>query len=116
AKKARDQAQAHASGVAGKASGLGNQAAAKASELKDLAASKASEAKVEVTAKASELLDAGAAKLAELLAAFNAALPVIREAGYTLAGVDVDVGLPPKVTASFSASDDATDERVEQLV
>ena len=112
AKKARDQAQARASSVANKASAI----SAKAGELKELAATKAGEAKAEVKAKAGEIVDAGAAKLNELLADFNAALPVIRQGGYTLAGVDIDVGLPPKVTAAFSVSDDVSDERVEQLV
>jgi hypothetical protein len=94
AKKAKEQAQLSAAGLANKASELTDQAAAKAGELKD----------------------ASLGRLLETLDDFNAALPVIREAGYTLSNVDIGLGLPPKVSASFVASDDVSAQNVERLI
>src|SRR5262249_29035608 len=81
-KKAKEQAQSAATGLSNKAAELKDQAAAKAGAVKD----------------------AGLATLLETLDDFNAALPVIREAGYALRGIDIGIGLPPKVTASFAVS------------
>ena len=91
AKAVREQAQASVSDLAGKASGA-------------------------AVNKANDLKDAGLARLAETLDDFNAALPVIREAGYTLSSVDIGVGLPPKVSATFLASSDVSAENVERLL
>ena len=52
-----------------------------------------------------ELAQAGVAKVREMLSLFNEALPLLEEAGCTPSGVDVDVGLPPKVVATFATSD-----------
>lgn len=49
------------------------------------------------------LADAAIGKVRELLALLNAALPLLKEAGCAPSGVDVDVGLPPKVVANFAA-------------
>ena len=59
---------------------------------------------------------AGAAidKVHEVLALFNAALPLLKEAGCTPSGVDVDVGLPPKVVANFATSD-VSEEAVARI-
>lgn len=51
-----------------------------------------------------ELATAGVAKVRELLSRFTAAMPLLEEAGCTPSGVDVDVGLPPKVVANFATS------------
>ena len=77
---------------------------------------RAKAARDQVAAKAGELKDAGFAKMVETLDDFNAALPVLREAGYTLASVDIGIGIPPKMSASFSASDDVSAENVERLI
>ena len=52
-----------------------------------------------------ELANAGVAKVREILSLFNEALPLLEEAGCTPSGVDVDVGLPPKVVANFATSE-----------
>ena len=78
---------------------------ARAGEMKDQAAD-----------KAAELRDAGLAKVAAMLEEFNAALPAIKEAGYTLASVDIAIGLPPKISAGFDVSGEVSEERFEQLV
>ena len=56
-------------------------------------------------ADGSELASAGVTKVRELLALLNAAMPLLEEAGCTPSGVDVDVGLPPKVVANFATSE-----------
>ena len=53
----------------------------------------------------SELANAGVAKVRELLSRFNEALPLLEEAGCTPSEVEVEVGLPPKVVASFVTSE-----------
>jgi len=102
AKAAGERAQSSVSGLASKAS--------------ELAANKANDLKVQVAAKAVELKDASLGKLSETLDDFNAALPVLREAGYTLSGVDIEVGIPPKVVARFVTSAEISAETVERLL
>jgi hypothetical protein len=52
-----------------------------------------------------ELADAGMAKVREMLDLFNAALPLLEEAGCKPSGVEVEITLPPKVVAYFATSD-----------
>jgi hypothetical protein len=66
--------------------------------------------------KVGDLKDAGLRMVMETLDDFNAALPIVREAGYTLNGVDVGIGLPPKVSASFLASEEVSQENVERVL
>jgi len=113
AKAARDQAQSSVTGLASQAT---EAAASRAGELKSQVTARAGDLKDQVAAKAGELRDATLAKLAETLDDFNAALPVIREAGYTLSDVSIAVGLPPTVTATFDASSDISREHVEALI
>jgi hypothetical protein len=53
----------------------------------------------------SELGNAGVTKVRELLALFNEALPLLEQAGCRPSEVDVDIGLPPKVVASFATAE-----------
>ena len=82
----------------------------------EAAASSAADLKGQLTAKAAELKDAGLAQLVAVTEEFNASLPVFQEAGYTLSGVDIGVGLPPKLTAEFVVSADVSPEALEQLL
>jgi len=102
AKTAKDQAQSSVTGLATKAS---ETAGAAAGELRD-----------QVAVKAAELKAAGLEKLTELLNDFNAALPVLREAGYTLNGVEVGVGLPPEVKAEFVVSAEVEPANIERVL
>ena len=99
---AKDSAQ---SSVASLASRAGEAAASSAADLKE-----------QLTAKAAELKDAGLARLVAVTEEFNASLPVFQEAGYTLSGVDIGVGLPPKLTAEFVVSTEVSPEALEQLL
>ncbi len=51
------------------------------------------------------LADLGIAKAREALALLNDAMPLLKQAGCSPSGVDVDIGLPPKVVANFATSD-----------
>jgi hypothetical protein len=138
ARRAREQAAAKASGLAtragelteqaaarageitgqaaARAGELTEQAAARAGELKEQAAARAGDVKDQVAARATELKDAGWSRVGETLDEFNAALPAVREAGYTLAEVDIQIGLPPKVVAKFATAPEIPDEKAEALL
>jgi hypothetical protein len=105
ARLAREQATAKASELA-----------SRAGELKDQAATRAGDMKDQVAAKASEIKDASITKVGDVLDDFNAALPIIRQAGYALVSVDLQLGLPPKIIAKFGAPVDATEERTNALL
>ena len=47
---------------------------------------------------------------------FNAALPALRDAGYALNAVDIQLGLPPRLVAKFNAAHEASDEKVQALL
>jgi hypothetical protein len=61
-----------------------------------------------------ELANAGVAKVREILSLFNEALPLLEEAGCTPSGVDVDVGLPPKVVANFATAE-VSEEKIARI-
>jgi hypothetical protein len=102
AKTAKGQAHSSVSGLATRAS--------------ETASGKVGELTGQVAARANELKDASFAKIVETIDNFNAALPVIREAGYTLSSVDIGVGIPPKVSATFQASGDVSAENIERVM
>ena len=52
-----------------------------------------------------ELATAGVAKVHEMLGMFNAALPLLEEAGCRPCGAEVEITLPPKLVAYFATSD-----------
>ena len=60
--------------------------------------------------------EAGADKLTEILAAFNAALPVIRSAGWALEEVTLGLGLPPEVVAKFKTVEQRTDAELDEII
>ena len=52
-----------------------------------------------------ELANMGIAKVREMLTLFNAALPLLEEAGCRPSSVEVEITLPPKLVANFETSD-----------
>jgi hypothetical protein len=77
---------------------------------------RAKKAKDQAATTASKLKDVGATKISDTVDDFNAALPVLREAGYVLSSVDIGIGIPPKVSATFIASADVSPENVERVM
>ena len=61
-----------------------------------------------------ELANMGIAKVREVLSLFNAALPLLEEAGCRPSSVEVEIGLPPKVVANFENSD-VSDEAIARI-
>jgi hypothetical protein len=109
AQKARDAGAARAREVA-------EQAAEQASGAAESVRAGATDLSGQITEHAAGMSEAGIAKLNETLADFSAALPVLREAGYTPDDVEVDLGIPPKVVAKFSGAGSVPDEKIEALL
>jgi len=79
-------------------------------------ASKTDELREQAAAKVEEVRDAGLAKVMETLDDFNSALPVLREAGYSLKGITLSMGIPPSLIAEFSPSQEVSSATVERLL
>jgi hypothetical protein len=76
---------------------------------------KTKEKAIEFTqAQGGALADVGIAKVREVLGLFNEALPLLKQAGCSPSGVDVDVGLPPKVVANF-VTNDVSEEAIARI-
>jgi hypothetical protein len=105
ARKARDSDAAAASDLARQASETAVSLKAKAADVKE-----------QLAEQASEMTDLGLVKLNETLADFNASLPVLHEAGYTIDGVTIKLSMPPKIVANFSGGASVSGERVEALL
>jgi hypothetical protein len=108
---ARREAQKAKEAAAAKARELSEEAPGRTENLK----AKASGVKEQFAEQVAGMGDIGLDKLNETLADFNAALPVLREAGYTLDGVNIEFGVPPKIVAN-SSGDGAPDEKIEALL
>jgi len=63
-----------------------------------------------------DIKEMSAAKLDEALADFNAALPLLRDAGYVLDGVNVKLGLTPQIVANFAGGAVLSEERVDAML
>jgi len=82
--------------------------------LRESVTSTAQDVKEALAAAASDLREASSAKIRETLADFNSSVPVLREMGYTLSDVEITLGMPPNVQATFQVSHEVTDEAVIQ--
>jgi hypothetical protein len=61
-------------------------------------------------------LDGGAEMVTRTLAAFDAALPVIRSAGWALKEVTIELGLPPRVVGKFKIAEERTEAEVDAII
>jgi hypothetical protein len=109
AKKAAELASQTALGVKDHASGLAagarDQAAATVGGLKDL-----------LVEKIADVKDAATSGVKEMVEGLSLHLPALGEAGYTLGEVSVELGIPPKVIATFASQPDITQERVDAVI
>jgi ABC-type Zn uptake system ZnuABC Zn-binding protein ZnuA len=105
AKKAKAAAAARANELAQQAPGKADELKARATDVKD-----------QIAGQAAEMSEMGFTKLQETLADFDAALPVLREAGYTLESVSIELGIPPKIVAGFSVAAGVPEEKVEAIL
>ncbi len=93
-----------------------DQAASAASGLRSAVSDQMVSARDLLASGAADLRDASTARLREALEDFNATLPALREAGYTLTEVAVSIGIPPTVVATFRASDSVTEEGAARVI
>lgn len=114
--QATNKAGALKESVAITAGGMKESVATKAGEMKESVSNKAGEMKDSALQVAADVKDAGLNKAKETIDDFNAALPVIRQAGYTVSEVDIALGIPPKISCSVNAAPDLTAERVEAVL
>ena len=69
----------------------------------------------QASVKAGEIFDAGFDQLTQAVADFNATLPIVREAGYALGDMTVEMSISPKITASFTVAEALSDEQTERI-
>src|SRR5215471_19219906 len=109
-------------------------AAMRAGEIRDMAASKAEEAAALATglrehtvAKLGDLMEILGGRIAdakgvafttikEMTDDLNKQLPALREAGYAVSEVSVELGLPPKVIATFTCAETISEERFHAVI
>lgn len=122
-------------GILDKAKEVSTAATTRAAELRDQATDAASSATERAAASLREQtsdLAAGLRERAATLSAsvtdatigrvktaivdFNAALPIVALAGYTVSEVAVEVGIPSKIVANFTTAETVPDEQVEEML
>src|SRR5690242_18430956 len=87
-----------------------------AAGMKESAASRAGDLKDRLAGKVAEIKDAAIGGMRDLVDDLNQHLPALREAGYTLTHVAVEVGIAPKVKATFTSAPDISAERVDAVI
>ncbi len=112
----RDKAKEATDAAAQRAAALRDQAAGMASSVAGQTTSMASDLRDRAASLSSGLADAVMDRVKATLVDFNAALPVLRRAGYTVSEVSVEVGLPPKIVAVFARADVVPDDQIEQML
>lgn len=55
-------------------------------------------------------------KIKEILAEFNDAIPAIKEIGYTVNEVEIELGLPPKIIPHFNKENDVDQETIDSVI
>ncbi len=127
AKKVAEQAAQAALDVTGRVASataeIGEKAAVRADEaatvmagVRDQTAAKVGGVKDFIVGKIVDIKDTALSGVREIVADLNEHLPALQEAGYTLTDVAVEVGLGPKVVATFSSRPDISQERVDAVI
>lgn len=102
-------------GILDKAKDATGAAAEKAALLKERASSMVSNLTDQASVKAGEIFDTGVDQLTQAVADFNATLPIVREAGYALGDMTVEMSISPKIIASFAVTEALSDEQTERI-
>jgi hypothetical protein len=111
-----DKAKGAKDAAAAKMAEIKDQAVAKAGDLKDQAVAAAGDLKDSAAQKFHEAVDASVGKLKESLGDFESALPAVAAIGYTVGTVRIELGVAPKIIATFVAHGPLTAEIVEEVV
>ena len=108
-----DAAKKAAESVAAKASEVTQSASGTSDTVRNLAAG----VKDQLADVTGDLKEMSLAKVDEVLADFNAALPLLRDAGYVLEGVHIKLGLTPQIVANFAGGGAVlSEERVDAML
>jgi len=102
----RDQASDAASNVSERA----------AESMRDQTAELAAGLRERTAAISASVADATIGRVKSTIDDFNAALPIVALAGYTVSEVAVELGIPPKIVANFASLDSVADEQVEAML
>jgi hypothetical protein len=102
-------------GLAEKAKGAMGAAAGGAAALKGKASSALSSLSEQASSRAQEMLGAGLDQVKGVAADLNAALPIVKLAGYSLQGVTLSASLTPSVVAAFHVDNAITDEHATAI-
>ncbi len=116
AKKAAEQAAQAAKGMKEQAMQKSGEAATLAAGVRDQAQARVGDLKERLLGKVAEVKDAAIAGIKDLADDLSQRLPALREAGYTLNHVAFEVGISPKVKATFTAAPDISKERVDAVI
>jgi len=116
AKGIKENAAAKATELREKAAHTSEDAATIAASVRDQASSRVGDLKERLAGKVAEIKDSAVAGIKDLADDLNYRLPALREAGYTLTHVALEIGLSPKVKAAFSAAPDISQERVDAVI
>jgi hypothetical protein len=114
--EARGQAATRAAEIRDKTTARAEDALGRAAEVRDQAAAKIGDFKELLVGKIVDIKDAALSAVKELVDDLNEHIPALREAGYTLTEVSVDVGLMPKIVASFASAPDISQERIDAVI
>jgi gas vesicle protein len=93
-----------------KAKGMQSEVQEKIADLSEAGMDRAKEMQNNVKEKIADLSEAGMDKLKEVLAEINDMLPLIRELGYTIEGIQVGIGLIPNISLDIGGLTQAMDE------
>lgn len=102
----RDQAAEAATSVSERA----------AASLRDQTTDLAADFRERAATLSAGVADVTIGRVRTALSDFNAALPIISLAGYTVSEVAVELGIPPKIVANFASIESVSDEKIEEIL
>jgi hypothetical protein len=113
---ARQHASTRATEIREMTTSRAGEAAGFVSDIREQAALKMGGLRDSVVGKMADIKDATFAGIKDLVDDFNAHIPALREAGYAVSEVAVELGLVPKMVASFACAPDISQERIDAVV
>ena len=87
-----------------------------AASLRDQTSDLAAELRERTAVLSASVAEATIGRIKAAIADFNAALPIIALAGYVVSEVAVELGIPPKIVASFASGEAVPDDQVEEML
>lgn len=76
----------------------------------------ASDLKERVASMSAGVSDVTVDSVKNMLSDFNATLPILKLAGYSVGDISVELGIPPKIVANFSSEEFVSEESIEEML